>query len=301
MLVFTIPIKSRRVSQSWQQTCKLLERTLKSICNQTCADFRVIVICHEQPDIAFSHPHIQIVKVDFPTPDPNDIPSKQLDRIRKEFVGIMAARQFSPCHIMKTDADDCVSRQMAAHVKQNPEANGWFIDKGYVYAEGSSIIYLQRLKFYNWCGSCNIVRDDLYDINQHNIQHLPLEREELLKYYATHFEMGEAMAQQGTPLQPLSFAGAIYSLDNGENTRLNNQQPYENHGLLSYDKPILTLAQIILFNLRPLTQKIRGEFGIYDVNMPPGTGRFWGLDILHSISEMMSLWLKYLSKKLWSK
>lgn len=68
MLVFIIPIKSARVSSSWELVSKLFERTIKSVCNQTIPDFRVIIVCHEKPNIKFEHSNVTYIEVDFPIP-----------------------------------------------------------------------------------------------------------------------------------------------------------------------------------------------------------------------------------------
>ena len=66
MLVFIIPLKSRQVAKSWNLVSQQLERTVKSACNQTDSDFKVIVVCNEKPDISFHHPHLEYLEVDFP-------------------------------------------------------------------------------------------------------------------------------------------------------------------------------------------------------------------------------------------
>lgn len=68
MLVFIIPVKSKKIANSWERVSKLVERCLKSACNQTSPIFRAVVVCNEKPDIQFQHPHIHYVEVDFPPP-----------------------------------------------------------------------------------------------------------------------------------------------------------------------------------------------------------------------------------------
>lgn len=68
MLVFVIPIKSPKVATSWSGVCQLFERTLRSVCNQTSSDFRVVVVCNEIPQIEFNHSSVEYLKVDFPVP-----------------------------------------------------------------------------------------------------------------------------------------------------------------------------------------------------------------------------------------
>ncbi len=68
MLTFIIPVKSEKVSGSWDQFSRLFERTLKSVSGQTSDAFRIVVVCHEKPDIAFDHPSIEYIHVDFAPP-----------------------------------------------------------------------------------------------------------------------------------------------------------------------------------------------------------------------------------------
>ena len=156
MLLFVIPLRSPKVSKSWELVCKLLERTLKSECNQTSPDFRVIVVCHEKPQIEFNHPNVTYLEVDFPVPA-QDYKSKSLDKGRKILWGLFHGRQFNPSHTMIVDADDCVSKNIAELVNQNPQSNGWFVNQGYVYQTGSKFIYLRRKAFNKLCGTSNIV------------------------------------------------------------------------------------------------------------------------------------------------
>ena len=65
MITFLVPVKSSRVSKSWDLFSNLFERTLKSITNQTSDNFRVVVICHEKPITDFEHPNVEYIHVDF--------------------------------------------------------------------------------------------------------------------------------------------------------------------------------------------------------------------------------------------
>ena len=69
MLLFGIPLKSKKVSADWPRVEGLFNSTLRSIFNQTDPDFRVIVACHEVPRTPYADdPRLEIVPVDFPPP-----------------------------------------------------------------------------------------------------------------------------------------------------------------------------------------------------------------------------------------
>ena len=164
MLVFIIPLKSAKISDSWEHISQLFERTIRSVCNQTSSEFRVIVVCHEKPDIKFKHPNVFYLQVDFPPPtweNNNGYFSRRLDKQKKIFVGLSYACRFNPTHVMFVDADDCVSKHLAKFVSQNPDCNGWMFGKGYDYVDGRKFIFLRRKGFYGRCGTSSIVKYDL--------------------------------------------------------------------------------------------------------------------------------------------
>jgi hypothetical protein len=49
MLAFVVPLKSRRVSKSWEYVSRLCERAVRSLCAQTSPNFKVVVVHHESP------------------------------------------------------------------------------------------------------------------------------------------------------------------------------------------------------------------------------------------------------------
>ncbi|WP_083602271.1 hypothetical protein [Hydrococcus rivularis] len=241
MLVFVIPLKSPQVSRSWERVCQLFERTVRSACNQTSPNFHVIVVCHEKPNIEFTHPKITYLEVDFPLPkETNPVARGDTDKGRKILKGLIYAAQFSPSHTMAVDADDCVSQHLAEFVEQYPQNNGWYVSRGYKYQENTSYVYLTRKNFYRMCGTSNILR---YDLN-----FLPENPEYnrgygYYKYYILHARVRDVLTEKGMPLAPLPFAGAIYILGYGDNV-------YGNAKNFSFN----------FFNRRKLTKSIREEF-----------------------------------------
>lgn len=256
MLVFVIPLKSSIVSNNWERVTQLLERCLKSVCNQTSPNFRAIVVGHEKPVLQFSHPHIHYLTVNFPVPQQAPQESKQqfldrkrTDKGRKMLKGLVYASQFNPSHTMLVDADDVISNRLAQLVSQNPKSNGWYINQGYRYEEGRDFIYYKRQNFYRMCGSCNIVRYDLNELPEHPEYNRGYG---YYKRYIDHEKTKGILEAKHTPLKPLPFAGAIYTVANGENQY--------------YDKNRFHNGVFNLFNNRRLTSAIREEFSLYPIS-----------------------------------
>ena len=252
MLVFVIPLKSAQVSHSWEHVTKLFERCIRSVCNQTSTNFRVIVVCHEKPQIKFSHPHITYIEVDFPPPSISD--SKELDKIRKIFVGLNYAGQLKPSHTMNVDADDCVSKHLAEFVEERVASNGWFINRGYVYQDGSKFVFFKRKDFQRWCGTSHIIRHGIFELPK-NIED---ECVNLKSYYWPHRTVIEKLAQQGKPIQPLPFAGSVYVLGHGDNDS-------DNFRKLIVPKGYFHILKRMIFNFRPFLSSIRNEFSFYNI------------------------------------
>ncbi len=264
MIVFIIPLKSPQASKSWYHVSKLFERCVKSVCNQTSPDFRVIVVCHEKPNIEFTHPHIKYVEVDFPLPG-SEHRYKSRDQGRKVVTGLMLAREFQPEYTMIVDADDCISKYIAEFVKQHPDSNGWFMSKGYEYLDDSKRIFLKNKDFYKVCGTSNIIRYKLYDLPK------SIDDELLPEYYIPlgHSRIRETLEKKGENIEPLPFVGAVYiSTKTGENNssqkslwdKLRNRNPRE----------ILRPATKRLFQVlksQPLTKPIIEEFGLYNIDL----------------------------------
>jgi hypothetical protein len=262
MLVFIVPVQSPQVARSWEKVCLLFERTARSLCQQTSPHFKVVVVCHEKPKIAYDHPNLIYLKVNFAAPAPDDYSGKMRDRMRKHLTAVSYAQQFHPTHIMRVDADDLVSRRLAEFVQQFPESNGWFINQGYVHYQGAKTVYLQRRNFHKLCGTSNIVRNLLHPFPS-DVMAADLNFKE---YPLRHSEIAEQMRLKGTPLRPLPFTGAIYTYAHGQNisTERDNRSGY----LLSLTTFRRTVhhAKTLVWNTRPLTQSIRNEFGFYELN-----------------------------------
>jgi cellulose synthase/poly-beta-1,6-N-acetylglucosamine synthase-like glycosyltransferase len=233
------------LANSWEHVSKLFERCLKSVCNQTSSNFRVMVVCNERPKINFSHSQITYIEVNFPLPC-STFEAKTLDRGHKVLIGIIWVQKIKYSHVMAVDADDCVSKHLAKFVEQNSHCNGWFINKGYIYQDGSQLIYSKPKKFHIVCGTCNIIKLDLYD----TFSDLKREKKGLIqKYYGGNKYILEKLGEQGKVIETLPFKGAISIIENGENYAI----------ALLQDRavfPTLLTFIFILYGLQPKVKQL---------------------------------------------
>jgi hypothetical protein len=267
MLVFVVPLKSRQVARSWEYVTALFERCLRSICNQTSADFKVIVVCHEKPAIEFTHPAVAYVSVNLPVPRSNDHPGLNLDKYRKRAAGYIHAGQFKPSHVMQVDADDCVSNRLAEFVRQNPRDRGWFFQSGYFYRDGARRIYLKPEGFHYWCGSSFILKYDQLTLPKSadfDDSALPL---------LAPYGIKKRSEESGAPLAPLPFPGAIYVRRTKGNEGTHNRRTIFAN-LQTQPRTYLHRAKLGLLQWmesEPISAAVSAEFGLHP--LPTATNR----------------------------
>lgn len=265
MLVFIIPLKSKAIARSWPLVCQLLERTLRSVCNQTSPHFRVVVVSNELPQITFEHPALHYVQVDFPPPVliPQEqeqlkgyeqitgmsIANQDADKCRKLQVGIRYAQRFQPTHLMMMDADDCVSNRLGALVEREPKCDGWVMRKGYVHRENSPFLYTNLYNFNQVSGTSVIIKNELHSL---------LFKTDV-ELYSPYFDELPA-----ANIKPLPFIGAIYSIMNGENTLMSASTFSEMKSQIFTNLPKL-VQRLTRYRIGILTPAIVKEFGVYNV------------------------------------
>jgi hypothetical protein len=245
MLYFIVPLRSRAASKDWNKVSRLCERTLRSICQQTSSQFRVFLVCRDRPEMDFAHPNLRIIQEDFPIPEPEKKPQR-VDKYKKLRRALIAVREEGGGHVMAVDADDLVHRSLAALVEANPNSDGWFFPHGYSYDEGGQWLE-KHFDFYLRCGTSNIIRIGCED--------LPADTDSPTEKYFFlcngHNVIADFMARSGKPLKALSFPGAVYVKDTGENL---SGPPLKGSGVRAHVSR--------LSRLRLLTPRHRAIFGI---------------------------------------
>ena len=249
MLVFIVPLQSPRASSNWALVSAICERTLRSICAQTIGDFQVFLVCNEAPALGFSHSALNIIEDDFPIPERNTA-ARMFDKHEKLKRGMIAARQFAPCHVMLADADDCVHRGLAGWCQKNESHPGWYVADGYIHTAKSSWLYRRR-DFDQICGTAAIVRCEETDFPRAMTD----SKADFFMIDCGHFEFRNPARTGGRRLEPLPFPGAVYMTATGENDSGISLRQWRGKKMLLKK----------LLNSRPLTRRLREEFGLYEI------------------------------------
>lgn len=261
MLTFVIPVKSEKVSSNWSKFCLLFERTLISVCNQTDPNFKVVVVCHEIPQIAFTNSNVSYIHAAFEPPVPRTLETKEsitkrreIDKGEKIKLGVVYAKKnFNTDYIMTVDSDDFVSNRLASYINNSGSGvNGWYIKKGYIHLEGKNYLFLSR-KFNDLCGSSIVVKPEFIEY-----------------FYGTdaifYFDHKLKVLNDNIPLYEFPFAGGIYSMSNGENHYMSftTMKSLNNHrGWFSKDGILRIYNKIRNYSFRLITPRIQREFSFY--------------------------------------
>lgn len=261
MLTFVVPVKSKVVTSDWNRFSQLLERTLKSICNQKDSNFKVVVVCHEIPEITFSHKNLHYVPVDFEPPNSNDFESsksfykaKEMDKGKKILLGVKyASKEFKTDYIMTVDSDDFVSEKISTFVN-NGRGNipGWYVKNGYIHGGGKKFL-VKTSKFNYLCGSSIIVKP------------------ELVKHFigvdsTFYFNHRLIILDTNIELQKVPFPAGIYDIGNGENIYMTFQKVKSFNQLgnrISFKSLTKLYLRLKNYRFRFITQKLRKEFNFH--------------------------------------
>ena len=158
-----VPLMAPEIAKDWSYVQFCLNRTLASVLASSGVDFRIYVICQSRPEQMMQDARIEFLQAENPLPNPEDKDEKRNDKGLKIMMGVRKAAEYKPDYIMRIDADDLLSRHLFEYVAQTPGYDAFFVNRGYEWQEGSSIISTRR-HFHQYCGTCFISRygADLY-------------------------------------------------------------------------------------------------------------------------------------------
>lgn len=212
-LTFIVPVRHQDNARDWNALKANLSQTVASISNQTSPDWRGIVVANESAELPPLPDRWDVVWVDFL---PNTMHERgnlsieefydafRVDKGRRVLAGMLQSR--GSRFFMIVDDDDFVSARLAQHAASHPDAYGWTIDQGYIWDDGGRLL-LEYDDFNHLCGTSLIVRSDLYGLPE---RFEDASVDWIKTMLGSHIRIAGILAEQGTPLQPLPFRGAVY-------------------------------------------------------------------------------------------
>lgn len=217
MITFVIPLMSKKVANNWETVSMLFNRTLWSCYNQTSPNFRILVACHEIPDLSREYDErvefIQVSEEKAPIPTNQD--EKMVDKGYKTHTLAIRLRELGAGYAMLVDADDLVSCRIAEFIDHHPNENGFYVKTGYVYFVGDD--YMKTLPKFSSGSACivNYSEKDLPDSYPETMTANMDDNPWIIR--KRHGGVVQACKEAGRPLKPLPFKGAVYVLGTGDN------------------------------------------------------------------------------------
>lgn len=213
---FGIPLRSRACAMNWEQVCSNFALTLDSLARQTRRDFRVLVSCHDIPDVDTRGLNIRFLKAGFPPPfDDNGQPGNDKHK-KKHRLGLELGKEMGEdVYFMPLDADDLVHPALVETVLEDDNRTGYLIERGLMF-NATTGHYREcddrSRPFWRYCGSCAVI--------YFNADELPQSKGDKSRYYShflNHIHYAEAAHNAGRPLVPFKAAMAVYVINHGEN------------------------------------------------------------------------------------
>ncbi len=213
ILTFIIPVRHQDNAPNWPEHKRRLAETIRSIAAQDRDGWKAVIVANEGADLPALPKGFDVKRVGYP---PNRFSDRRagdlegyrdafrLDKGRRVLAGMMHAGEMG--HAMIVDDDDLVNRNLTSFVAANQEANGWYIESGYVWSDGGKFLYRYE-DFSTLCGSSLIIRAHL--------RPLPASEQAadevfLRRALGSHVLIRNDLARAGFALAPLPFPGAVY-------------------------------------------------------------------------------------------
>jgi hypothetical protein len=262
VLTFVIPVRHQENARNWSRLSENLKQTIASIANQDIAGWKAVIVANFGAALPEIPEKFEIKRVDFP---PNRLHERgnatqeefheavRADKGRRVLAGMLHAGEMG--HVMIVDDDDFVSRRLTAFVAANRNMNGWYIKHGYVWAEGTKLLYRLR-NFSEVCGTSLIVRADLYNLPK-SIE--AADETYIRRMLGSHIQIKDILSKANAPLSPLPFNGAVYRTGHAESHSQSSailKQYFFNNAAIR--QPHRTLARALRLRLK--TSQMNREF-----------------------------------------
>jgi len=268
MIGFVVPIIPKKHCKNWCLANLMLERTIRSICAQTCRNFKVIIVHHEKPEITFFDSNIHYVLYSYPDLNVSQLADfefmskwftdvfaeRMMDKSRKITLGCKLAKELGCNYLMAIDSDDMISNKIAEYVNKNTGSKcaGWRISNGYLYSEGSNFV-VKNNQIWAMNGSTHIIRADLVPFPDFKTDFKLISYNLFQQHAYTYQRVIDFNVEK---LSELPFAGTVYLIHNNNYSQI--------HKILSANRIKQFIKLLRLGTL--LTKEIKKEFGIYFIN-----------------------------------
>lgn len=221
-----IPLKAKSVAKNWDLTCRNLDLTIKSICNQTSCAFRAVVVGHDCPDYFTKDYSSSIGLIEFlafacsppPVLSVNETDNQvrfELDRCAKIMKGMMFLNSLNVgiTHWYALDADDLINKNFVKTLIGYGSRDAFVLDYGYHFFKSTGIINKDN-EFSLYCGSSTIISTRFLNLPQ---EFSSADVKKFIFGGVSHVHMKKYLVSNGVDVCTPDERLVMYVRDNGEN------------------------------------------------------------------------------------
>ena len=239
---FVIPVRHPDNMRDKQVSKRHLASTINSIAGQTSADWKAVIVGNPEMDLPELPANFAFQPVDFPPNDQHERGSLGFDAFMEHVRWDKGRRCFAARdHFMQSrftmivDDDDFVNRNLVAFMQEGDAPNGCYIEDGYIWKNGSTLIFPTK-KFHRKCGTSAIIRSALYDDLRAMFE---TERTFISEIFGAHLFAKPRLEHLGHPLARTAdgrgsvssgrdqcpYRGTAYKVAAGRNCRFAGAEP----------------------------------------------------------------------------
>lgn len=177
-----IPLRPQSESTDWEGDVALLNRTIGSVLRQTYTELAVYVVYTDKPTELSADARVQYVPFPFGFQQWEELSNREAlllkmkfkqkaarrwDKGRKVCYGSKVAKESGCDYLMVLDSDDLLSKHFFRYLFSRAcegRLAGWYMDRGYLYREGSRFLLRVPKHMTGLNGSTHVLRADLVRI-----------------------------------------------------------------------------------------------------------------------------------------
>jgi len=251
-----VPLASSRVSKNWQQTCRMLESTMRTLLALPPDFLSISVVGHERPPGLPESNRCRWTSVDWAPPDPQDTAAKVQDKGLKVQFGVRDAYRREGSWVMVVDADDLVSSRLPEFCDFTNHDAICFVN-GYKWEVGSR--WLEHVPdFHRVCGTSWIMKlvPEFFPVW--------LGPGTARICDQSHSKVHEALVSIGAKIQQIRTPLSIYCVNSGANTGHGARPEQAGLKIVERTARALRISARQILRSRRLTPKLLQEFSLYD-------------------------------------
>lgn len=182
LFAIIIPFRPKAESTNWERENALLQQTIDSVLRQTYPGFTVFVLYTDAPTVFADDARIKYHPFPYGHQRYDEMSNREdllekfrseklvvqrWDKARKLCYGSKLAKEAGCTYIMALDADDLLSKRFLSFMATDAQTHardGWYVEKGFLYREGSRFLMSvpRNMRYLN--GSTHVLHADLVKV-----------------------------------------------------------------------------------------------------------------------------------------